>query len=130
MEREGAEHKLRIVSSAQYRVLLATGGHERKPYCLTRTLPDGRMEIVFTRQEFDRLERIESEVLVETQGVSDAEMIEIVEPPTPMPTDNIPDADKQAAMKLGVDGGPLPNHPESSRRPSWFKAGFDPFGGR
>jgi hypothetical protein len=129
MDIEGPEHQIKVVSKAQYRVLISAGGHERKPHCLTRTMPDGRMEIVFTKQQFDQLERIEREVQAEIEREGDSGLLQIEQPPTLIvPGDGIPDEDKKSAEFYFSDK--LPEHPESSRRPSWFRGGFDPFGGR
>lgn len=117
MDMEGPEHQLKVVSKAQYRVLIAAGGYERKPHCLTREMPDGRMEIVFTKQQFDQLERIEAEVISEVERVGDSELLQIEQPPTLIvPSDGIPERDKLGAAAYGVDQNqPLPDHPESSR---------------
>jgi hypothetical protein len=120
MERENSEYKLRGVSATQLKVLVAAGGYEVKQACLTRTMSDGRLEIVMVRSEIERLEELEREVDAECNEVTEAlgplEMPESVgiTPPLPaQPEPNIPQADKDAYKRMFPDQ--IPERPESSR---------------
>jgi len=135
MERDCDSALFTVVPRSRFKLLQSSGRYERRNRGILvgiEKLPDGREDFVVLDSEWQKWERIEFEVLSEIQKVSDDAALEIFDPivvPTPVPTDNIPAGDKAAATRLGV-GGPLPEHPESSRRPSWFRGGFDPFGGR
>jgi hypothetical protein len=125
MERDCDTCLFTIVPKSKFKLLSVSGRYDRRSKTVLigkENLPDGRTDFIVLDTEWERYERIEREVLAESQRVADIDTpIVIEQPPTPQPTDNIPAGDKAAATRLGVDGGPLPEHPESSRRPSWFK---------
>jgi len=138
MERDCDVCLFTVVSRSKFKSLLMSRKYERRNrgvlICLEK-LPDGRESFIILDKEWARWEKCEREVLAEIDKVSDDTPIVIEQPiptsPQSKHDDGIPDADKQEAFKLGLgENQPLPNHPEGSRRPSWFRGGFDPFGGR
>ncbi len=129
MIRENSEYKIRAVSATQLKVLAAGGGYEDKAGCLTRQMADGRLEIVMLRSELDKLERLEREVDLECSQIYEVSgQIEIPELPiVPLPSlpkdDGIPQADKDAWSRMGLDKPP-PERSTGLDRPRGNGMGF------
>jgi hypothetical protein len=110
-----------IVSDTEFQSLQYLPDFELRGEVLCR-VNDAEERFIMSQSTYDKLRQITEEVEAEVERVGSADTIEITEPisPSPVPKhDNgVPDADKQAAIKLGLgENQPLPNHPESSRRP-------------
>ena len=137
MERDTDSCLFTVVNKSKFKALLLSRKYERRNRGILvgkEKLADGREDFIVLDTEWAMWEKCERSVLEEIQRVSDDNPPIVIEQPIPpisvQPTDNIPAGDKAAATRLGVDGGPLPNHPESSRRPGWYRSGFDRWGGR
>jgi hypothetical protein len=136
MERDCDSALFTVVPRSRFKLLQSSGRYERRNRGILvgiEKLLDGREDFIVLDSEWALWERIEREVLAEASRVADiGTPIIVKEPPKAQPTDSgIPAGDKAAAFKVGLgEGQALPEHPESSRRPSWFRSGFDPFVGR
>jgi hypothetical protein len=98
MIRENEEYRILAVSKTQLKVLATGGAYTNKPDCLTRTMPDGKLEIVMLRSVIENMERLEAEVDAEANDLDESAPIELPELPTPPPAPkaNIPQADLDA----------------------------------
>lgn len=137
MERDCDICLFTVVPRSRFKTLLASGRYIRRNRGIlvgVEKFVDGREDFIVLDKEWALWEKVEREVLGEIQRVADDELIEVIDSvvaPSSAPVDSIPDADKQAALKLGLgENQPLPEHPPSGRRTSWFRESFDPFGGR
>jgi hypothetical protein len=137
MIRDTAECLFQVVPKAKFKALIMSGRYERRNKTVLvgkEKLSDGREDFVVLDSEWARWERCEREVLEQIERVADIDTPIVIEQPvapTQSPVDSIPAEDRAAAYKLGLgENQPLPDYPESGRRPSWFREGFDPFGGR
>jgi hypothetical protein len=135
MERDCDTCVFQVVPKSKFKLLLVSGRYDRKSKTVLiskEKLADGRTDFVVLDSEWERYERIEREVLAEVERVADDAPIVIEQPIPPSPQsrhdDGIPEQDRQEAEKYFSDR--LPEHPESSRRPSWFREPLDPWGGR
>jgi hypothetical protein len=136
MDQESDLHLLEVVSAAQHKILRSSGRYKVVgDAILTRTLPDGRMEMVFTKSEHAKWQALEAGVEAECLAV-DGNLefgtlmggnvsLPVEEPPTatqpqpigdpvpPLPEPCVPECDKQVWLKHNPPEGP--NHPPSSR---------------
>ena len=131
MERDFDICLFTVVPKGKFKALLLSGRYERRSKTVLiakEKLADGRDDFVVLDTEWAKLERAEVQVLEEIRQVSDDNtLVEIIVPsvtPTLQPKhDGIPEADKRGAAAYGIDQNqPLPEHPESSRKPSWFRS--------
>lgn len=123
-----------VVSDLEFQSLRYLPDFELRGDCLCR-VNDAEERFIMPQSLYERWQQSVEKVEVEEQRVSDNALVEVIDPsvvPTPQPKhdDGIPPGDIEAARRSGILGGPLPDHPESSRKPSWFRGGFDPWGGR